>query len=563
VQVVVLHNLLKRGLFFLVAVLLLAGMSCQAPDEQEERATLRLVVQTGEETDPSDVARRVGRVLDRPAQVEPLFENVDPMNDPDLLAQMFLVIVPEGKAVTEKSWDLAYAVKESTGFDTVEPDGEKTLELATAAMTSTCFLGGSVSAPANKTWSLDNMRIREAWALNPKPDGRRRGEGIRICHPDTGWSEHRDLDTDHLDLANAKNLLPDGASDGRDPLDYSGPLLNPGHGTATGSVIISEEMQGSITGVAPDARLVPIRTAKSVVQVFDSDLARAVNHAVNVDCDVISMSLGGRAFFGLSAAIRNAKRSNLIVLAAAGNCVRFVVAPAAYDNCIAVAATNVEDRPWRGSSRGRKVAISAPGEHVWTARRSSTSETDTLTSAGEGTSFAVASTAGTAALWLAYHNLDRHTTRYGDRLYLQDLFIRALAETARTPTDWNSLEGKYGAGIVDAVELLEWELPVFDDPSLTSETVLREMAELQLLANITDRNVDTLASQLLRRLDSTTDNLASTLDMYGSELIQLALEDPGAFEQYLDGDPSTTSARTIRTAISSRASQRLGALMGE
>ena len=210
---------------------------------------------------------------------------------------------------------------------------------------------------------------------------------------------HQDLDVSRLDLSSARNLLKSGTPDAQDPLDYSGMLLNPGHGTATGSVIVSEERLGTITGVAPEARLIPIRTAKSVVQIFDSDLARAVRHAVNADCDVISMSLGGRAFFGLSAAIRNAKRNNLIVLAAAGNCVKFVVAPAAYDNCIAVAATDVEYRPWRGSSRGKAVVVSAPGQHVWAAHRKSTEdESEILVRPGEGTSFAVAGTAGVAAL---------------------------------------------------------------------------------------------------------------------------------------------------------------------
>jgi serine protease len=49
-------------------------------------------------------------------------------------------------------------------------------------------------------------------------------------------------------------------------------------------------------GVAPRADLVPIRAVESVVQFFDSDVARAVEHARLVNCHVVSMSLGGTGF---------------------------------------------------------------------------------------------------------------------------------------------------------------------------------------------------------------------------------------------------------------------------
>ena len=86
------------------------------------------------------------------------------------------------------------------------------------------------------------------------------------------------------------------------------------------------------------------------------------------------MSLGGRAFFGLNAAIRRAVRNQLIVTAAAGNCVGFVVAPAAYDETIAVGGTNINDSPWKGTSRGQAVDVSAPAEQVWVARRRKASD---------------------------------------------------------------------------------------------------------------------------------------------------------------------------------------------
>ena len=66
----------------------------------------------------------------------------------------------------------------------------------------------------------------------------------------------------------------------------------------------------------------PIRATESVVQLFDSDVAKAVAHARKVGCHVVSMSLGGKGFFGLKDEIQRAVDRGMIVMAAAGNYVR-------------------------------------------------------------------------------------------------------------------------------------------------------------------------------------------------------------------------------------------------
>jgi uncharacterized protein (DUF2384 family) len=71
------------------------------------------------------------------------------------------------------------------------------------------------------------------------------------------------------------------------------------------------------------------------------------------------MSLGGVWSSALHAAVQRAVSENVIVLAAAGNCVETVVWPARFPEVIAVAGVNKNDRPWRGSCRGPEVAISA------------------------------------------------------------------------------------------------------------------------------------------------------------------------------------------------------------
>jgi serine protease len=156
-------------------------------------------------------------------------------------------------------------------------------------------------------------------------------------------------------------------------------------------------------------------------------------------------------------ALRRAVENNLIVLAAAGNCVREVVFPARYEDCIAVAGVNSMDEPWQGTCCGPDVAISAPGENVYRAsvkRDDATGAIAFSVGQGQGTSFAVALTAGVAALWLAHHGRDKliaFAKSKGETL--QATFRRLLRATARRPgLNWDATA--MGAGIVDTNALL-------------------------------------------------------------------------------------------------------------
>jgi hypothetical protein len=482
------------------------------------------VVQTRATSDPVVLEERVRARYGTQATVERLFEDIDPADDPDGMARMFRVSVPQTALQSQNLWDSAYALEEELDLTEAEPDLEPMQDeaLETGQL---CFV--EEEAPIDKEWSVKSVAAVEAWGLTPPGAGQRFGEGISICHPDTGWSEHVELDASRLDLTRAKNLLAEGPADARDPLDYSGGMLNPGHGTGTGTVIVSEHEQGEIKGMAPKATLVPIRTAKSVIQVFDSDLARAVNHAVDAGCDVISMSLGGRAFFGLKAAIKRAVRNDVIVAAAAGNCVRFVVAPAAYDQCLAIAATNIANKPWIGSSRGGAVDVSAPGEHVWTAkRREASAPTDELTP-GQGTSYAVANVAGAAALWLAYRDLaDPVPGTLGAPL--QEVFREVLRRTAQAPAEWNP--DRYGAGILNVKALLEADLA---PPESFPEPTESAAEDLELLAAIVDRTPQELGPLVANLFDVPLVAVEDELRQWGPELIQQALADPRAFERLL------------------------------
>jgi serine protease len=354
----------------------------------------------------------------------------------------------------EVLFSIAYEIADARGLVAAEPDlGARIyadpLEPGTGARPESADALGPLcwvdsDPPADKRWALATIGVLRAWARFPA-----RGEGIRIAQPDTGVSDHREVDRTALDLAHAKDIL-DGDNDPTDPLTPG--TANPGHGTGTASVVISRE-NGLITGSAPGAMLVPIRCTDDV-KIFDgTPIAAAIEHATRTDCDVITMSLGGLPSFAVHAAVRAAVKKGAIVLAAAGNCVRLVVYPARYDEVIAVAGINVKDQPWLGSSRGSDVDISAPAELVWRADKRQAADPPTNVGGGQGTSFAVALTAGVAALWLSHHGRDAVRAEARRRgTTVQALFKAAMQATCRKPAIWDADD--FGPGIVDAEQLL-------------------------------------------------------------------------------------------------------------
>ncbi|MGH8918703.1 MAG: S8 family peptidase, partial [Actinomycetes bacterium] len=286
------------------------------------------------------------------------------------------------------------------------------------------------------------MRVQQAWAFSEVRQRPDRGAGVIVAQPDTGITMHVELDG--ISHAPGFDVL-DNDPDPTDPL-VAGFGDNPGHGTGTASVVVSLP-PGRVTGTAPRAQHMAIRAIESVIRITQVTVASAIDWAVEHGAQVITMSLGGIPSFSLNRALRRAVQADVIVLAAAGNCVGTVVWPARYDECIAVAGVDVRDARWRGSSHGSAVDISAPAENVFRAT------VPTGVDQGQGTSFAVALTAGVAALWLAHHgraNLIAAARVRGETV--QVMFNRLLRASARRPAGWDSFE--MGAGIVDAQALL-------------------------------------------------------------------------------------------------------------
>ena len=355
-------------------------------------------------------------------------------------------------------------------------------------------------------WARATIRWQQALdSMDPSVRG---GVGVSVGHPDSGYTLHPQIGADTFDLVRDRDVIDDDddALDNLTPNPFW-PLPNPGHGTSTASVIAGRPDPSGIAGVAPAASVVPVRATESVVQLFDSDVAAAVSHARRNHCQVVSMSLGGKGFFGLRREIDRAVAAGMIVMAAAGNVVRYVTAPASYDSCIAVAATGPGDVPWAGSSRGAAVDVSMPGHCVWVAGYSGT---DPVVGQSNGTSYSVAHLAGAAALWVAHHAHAALVARYG-AANVQGAFLATLRQpgVCVVPAGWDQ---RWGIGRVDVAALLAADLPDV------------EQAEVTRAAGASAEPGETLAATLGLEPTAAKSVLAPGVDE--GELIYRAMTDP-------------------------------------
>ena len=542
----------------------LAPSGAVKPDR--EATFLRLLVEAPSGDDQQEAAlRRVVRetlrldAIGRPWRVARLFEPIGGQVDP-ALTRFFevtgYVVATPTYPLQKLGFELAYGLA-GRGVGAVQPDlpsgayapdpapdlpAEPGLRAADA---SSQHLPGT-DVP---TWALDNIRCRDAWTV--PPGSAAMGAGIVIGQPDTGFTDHPELGDNALDLTRDWDLLRDD-DDAHDPLErrWWFPLDSPGHGTSTASVIVSRE-QLRVTGAAPRSTLVPLRTVKSVVQVFDGDVAKAVDRAHRTGCHVISMSLGGVGFFnGLQATIRRAVEDGVIVCAAAGNKVGFVVAPARFPECIAVAATNIQDRPWTGSSRGSEVDVAAPGESVWVADvRLNESPPRYDVSRHSGTSFAVTLVAATAALWLARHDRDQLIVRYG-RNRIQAAFLHLVRTTGhRRPAGWDG--DRYGVGIIDAQALLAAPLPAVDavTDALAADAPLVSDPLSKLNGLVPQLSREELADRLSGILGVEQGELDEYLEHFGAELAYLLSEDATVRRRLGASEPADAASEMPALAV--------------
>ncbi|ELY89531.1 subtilisin-like serine protease [Natrialba hulunbeirensis JCM 10989] len=140
-----------------------------------------------------------------------------------------------------------------------------------------------------------------------------------------------------------------------------------GHGTHCAGTVAALDNDTGVVGVAPEVELCALKVLAGDGSGYDSDIAAAIEWCADNDIDVINLSLGGSDEAQvLEDALRYAYDRDVLIVAAAGNAgaAGGVDYPAAYDECIAVGATNDHDEVPDWSARGDTIELVAPGEAV-------------------------------------------------------------------------------------------------------------------------------------------------------------------------------------------------------
>lgn len=161
-----------------------------------------------------------------------------------------------------------------------------------------------------------------------------------------------------------------------------------GHGTMTAGIVHL---------VAPQAKIMPLKSFNANGTGYDSDILRAIYYAVKNGAKVINMSFDYSSYSPeLANAIKYANKNGVVSVASAGNDGQQVaVYPGALPSVIDVASTSNSDIQSTFTNYGAPpVWIAAPGEGIVTTYPWGTY------AAGWGTSFSTPFVSGTAALML-------------------------------------------------------------------------------------------------------------------------------------------------------------------
>ncbi|MFE7568616.1 S8 family serine peptidase [Streptomyces sp. NPDC057539] len=300
----------------------------------------------------------------------------------------------------------------------------------------------------SKQWYLEAMNAAEIWKKTT-------GDGVSVAVIDGGVNPSTPaLKGQVLPGVDVSGIAGDETD------DYDG------HGTTIAELIAGTGKGGGIQGLAPGAKIIPIRTLIEEMRAKEAPdrlhtVDKAIRAAVDSDAKIINISLGQEGWDNdTKDAVEYGASKGKLMFAGVGNDAKDlnnVDYPAAYPDVVGVAATDAAGKVGDFSEHGDEVHLAAPGVGIPTW----CDETFKQYCDGQGTSQATAIASASAALiWSA--NPD----------WTANQVLRVMFESAGRGEDWKpgTVSNYVGHGVVRPGAHINRGLGKPGDPNLNPLT---------------------------------------------------------------------------------------------
>jgi len=418
------HKHMKKNIFFIVSSIAVVALSLPSiivnAEQNDEAIQSRKIIiwnKVGDESEHRDRISRHGRFIKDVSIIHGSVAELSDFDADELASSKDVLRIDDDPVAS-----IAIVDDQRNFLRTRGNDAVSTLRAEARAPK-----GGATSpAPQVTPWGITAINAPLVW-----PTGNT-ANPIKVGVIDTGISSsHPDLKANikgGVNTINSRRSWND----------------NNGHGAHVAGIIAGINNTQGVVGGAPQADLYAIKVLGANGSGYYSDIIEGLQWAIANRMQVVNMSLGGTTDYQpLHDAVIAAKNAGILVVAAAGNSGGSVIFPAAYDEALAVSATDSANNIASFSSRGAEVDIAAPGVSIYSTYKG------TAYATLSGTSMAAPHVTAAAAL-VFNTSVASSTDSNNNGLWDPNEVFAKLTSTA-VDLGTAGLDNLFGYGLVNAL----------------------------------------------------------------------------------------------------------------